>query len=243
MIRAVLFDAVGTVLYPAPTVVESYWHWGREFGSRLTREEVRQRFRQAWDQQPRPDFELTEAGIFLGDSGITDERNERRRWQRVVAQVFAEVPNADQELFDQLWNHFARPSHWRLFPDAIEAWCELQRRGFVVGLASNFDQRLVGVCRELPPLDECSRVFHSADVGYVKPDCRFFASVANRLELTGREIVLVGDDWWNDYEGARDAGWHSIFLNRRLETEPSQTHCIRSLSDLPAKLDSLSRSK
>ena len=46
-IKAVAFDAVGTLIYPTPTVTESYYLFGKKHGSSLTRNEVKRRFKKA----------------------------------------------------------------------------------------------------------------------------------------------------------------------------------------------------
>ena len=43
-IRGVLFDAVGTLIYPDPPVAEAYRSIGRRFGSRLSVEQIAARF-------------------------------------------------------------------------------------------------------------------------------------------------------------------------------------------------------
>ena len=43
-IRAVLFDAVGTVLYPKPSAATAYYEAGRQFRSRLAAPEVARRY-------------------------------------------------------------------------------------------------------------------------------------------------------------------------------------------------------
>jgi FMN phosphatase YigB (HAD superfamily) len=53
--RAVLFDAVGTLLRPHPPVVDVYQAAGRRFGCDLAREEVAARFRQAFARQEEID--------------------------------------------------------------------------------------------------------------------------------------------------------------------------------------------
>lgn len=225
-IRAVLFDAVGTLLYPDPPVAEVYHAVGRRFGSRLTVEQIAARFAAAF----------AEAGHCSGKVDLghqTNQETECRRWQIIVAAVFHELPNATGALFESLWDHFAQPRHWRLFDDAASVWRRLERDGFVVGIASNFDDRLACVCRGLSPLDHCERVFWSARIGHAKPSREFFACIQRDLNLAPSEILLVGDDYANDYLGATAAGWKAVLLDRDGKHQGESTNTIRSLAELP----------
>src|SRR5262245_9689568 len=50
-VRAVLFDAVGTVLYPNPPAATAYYEAGQRFGSRLSAAEVARRYAAAFRYQ------------------------------------------------------------------------------------------------------------------------------------------------------------------------------------------------
>lgn len=216
-IEWVLFDAVGTLIYPHPPVVEVYWAAGELFGSRLLVDEIRGRFGEAFR-------------IHHGHGEATSEAGERERWRRIVASVFEDVGSCAEELFEDLWQHFAEPPHWRTYDD-VAVLAELAARGFRVGIASNFDGRLVGIVREQPLLAVCEQVFVSSSVGFSKPDLRFFRRVEEELGVKAGKIALVGDDRVNDVEGARAAGWRAIELDRSgLVGEKSGV--IRSLAEL-----------
>src|SRR5690606_20565370 len=116
-------------------------------------------------------------------------------------EVFDDLADTEP-LFQLLWDHFARPESWRLFDDAEPAWREARRRGLTVGIASNFDNRLPQVVGGLPLLSHCRHVYHSAAIGYAKPDVRFFRAVERQLKLAPEQILLVGDHRQFDYHGA-----------------------------------------
>jgi putative hydrolase of the HAD superfamily len=150
--------------------------------------------------------------------------------------VFAELPESSQSaLFERLWRHFADPSHWTVFEDVAPAWQELERRGLVLGVASNFDSRLEAICRELSPFTTCHNVHVSSRLGWRKPSPNFFRGIQQALDLPPGEILLVGDDFDNDYRPALAAGWQSIYLQRGA-TVPLGGACdittVQQLSDL-----------
>lgn len=219
-VKALLFDAIGTLLYAYPDVTTVYAEAGARFGCPLPREEIQSRFRQAY------------RAAFASEHGRVQpaaHADDLRRWRQVVTNVFCELDQTEA-LFDELWSHFATANSWQLFPDAPPAWHEALRRGMRVGVASNYDNRLLEVVKGHRLLADCELMFHSAALGYAKPDPRFFQAIAARLELDPVEILLVGDDWENDYLGARAAGWQAIYLNR--SAEATQAGGIRSLAEL-----------
>ncbi len=50
--------------------------------------------------------------------------------------------------------------------------------------------------------------------GAAKPDARIFAALVRLAGVPAREILHVGDDPLADVDGARQAGMHSVWLNR-----------------------------
>jgi putative hydrolase of the HAD superfamily len=200
-VRAILFDAVGTVMTPEPSVAQAYHAAGRRHGSELSRDEVSRRF--------SAEFRRTRTS-----TDATNECRERENWRQIVANVFTDVVHTES-LFDELWEHFAVPAHWRLFDDVQECWQQLAGRGLILGIASNFDERLVGICQAHPPLNECDHVFWSAQMGIRKPNLEFFKRVAERLQLEPAQLLLIGDDLHNDYWGAKTANWRSLLINRK----------------------------
>ena len=231
-VRAVLFDAVGTLIRPHPPVVDVYYEAGRQFGSALTRREVAARFVKALRRAQRRDLPLQVAAA-VGNATPTprassssaraprrfrrrptNERKERQRWRKIVSDVFGDSSAAKGPLFEHLWQHFAESRHWALYDDVADVWPRLKQRVPVVGVASNFDCRLAQVCRGLAPLSRCRHVYTSSSVGWPKPSPRFFRAIASRLDLLPEQILLVGNDRVNDYLGARSAGWQALYLDR-----------------------------
>ena len=221
-VRAILFDAVGTLIRPEPAVAAAYHRAGRRFGSRLTEAELRTRFSRS--------FARLEAEDATERRNRTDEARERERWQQIVAEVFDDV--TEQEgLFRDLWEHFATPENWRLFDDAADCLRRLQQRGdIVLGIASNFDRRLERIVAAFPELSPARHVFVSSQLGFRKPAGGFFSAIEQALKLTPKEILLVGDDEENDYLGAKDAGWQAIIIDRdRKQATPGK---LRSLVEM-----------
>jgi putative hydrolase of the HAD superfamily len=214
------------LISPDPPVAAAYGAVGRRHGSRLTDAQIAERFRRAFRRQE--EIDARPGGC------LTDDARELGRWRTIVGEVFDDVPDGEA-VFSELWEHFSQPRHWRLFDDVAETWRVLARRGFKLGIASNFDHRLRTVCAGLAPLDRCDSLFVSSELGVRKPSPDFFAGIEKTLRLGAEEILFVGDDWSNDYLAASAAGWRVVFLDRD-GNERVGVPSIRSLAELPAKL-------
>ena len=59
-----------------------------------------------------------------------------------------------------------------------------------------------------------SHIFLSEEIGYQKPDIRFFQTVLHKLCAKNTESVVIGDNFQTDIEGAKTANIHSIFYNK-----------------------------
>jgi putative hydrolase of the HAD superfamily len=221
-VRAIVFDAVGTLIHPEPSAAQVYAQVGRRFGSRLTAPEIAPRFAAA--------FEAEEA--WDGAQGWrTSETREIQRWQSIVAWVLDDVSDPER-CFQELFEHFSRPEAWRTDQDAAATIELLTSRGYMLGLASNYDHRLRLVAAGLPALRTIPHLVLSSEVGWRKPALPFFTALRQALGRPAEEILHVGDNRTNDYDGARAAGMHALLLDPRGSAGSSAVLRIRGLKEL-----------
>jgi putative hydrolase of the HAD superfamily len=219
-VRAVFFDAVGTLIQPEPSAADAYAAVGRRHGSRLPADVIRGRFVAAFEAEERLD---------AGRGHRTDEERERQRWLAVVAAVLDDVRDS-RRCFDELYEHFAGPQAWRCEAGAGAVLAALRAEGYAVGVASNFDRRLRAVVAGLPELAPLEHLAISSEVGWKKPAPQFFAALAAMTGLSPGEVLLVGDDPENDFHGARRAGLSSLMLGPRADGD--LTPGIASLAEM-----------
>jgi len=218
----VFFDAVGTLIHPEPPAPAVYETVGRRFGSRLDEATIRARFRAAFRRQEEADY----AGNLR-----TDEAREVARWRAIVREVLDDV--ADTEAcFQELYAHFASADAWRCELQTAEVLAALAARGHVLGIASNFDHRLRGLVANMPALRPMRYLVISSEIGWRKPAREFYAAMCQRAGSSPEQILYVGDDPTNDYEGARAAGLQAVLFapDGRISV-PAEAH-IESLGDL-----------
>ncbi|HEY8506026.1 MAG TPA: HAD-IA family hydrolase [Gemmataceae bacterium] len=221
-VKAVAFDAVGTLLFPDPPAGRVYAEAARRHGSPpLDPADIERRFRTAFAAEEARD---REAGW------RTDAARERRRWRAIVAASLPEVADPDA-CFDELFAHFARPGAWRTPPGTAEVLGDLARRGTKVIVASNYDARLRDVVRGLPALGAVGGLVISSEVGWRKPAPEFFRAVADRAGCAPGEVLFVGDDPENDFRAASQAGMRAVLYDPGGQ-HPSVAPRVRALTDL-----------
>ncbi len=232
-IEWIVFDVVGTLIYANPSVADAYFSIGRRHGSQLSYEEVCKRFRSEF-RRIYGDADDCDDNSFPCDIA-TDEQQERRNWQRIVSSVFSDLHDT-KRCFEELFEHFAQPESWCCFEDVADTLAALDRAGFRMALASNFDSRLHRICEGIPPLSLIGPRLISSEIGYRKPSPSFYRALIAKLGCPPDRVVMVGDDWKNDIVGAARAGISAIYVKRG-DTEPH-----RKQMDPPDERDSLQES-
>jgi putative hydrolase of the HAD superfamily len=221
-VRAIFFDAVGTLIHPEPAAPLVYAEVGHRHGSRLHPAQIAARFRTAF---------LREEEIDRAASWRSSEAREVERWRHIVADVLDDVSDP-AACFETLFTHFGTPQAWRIDADARELVPALVKRGFVLGVASNYDHRLRSVAAGLPEFASLSHLIISAEVGWRKPAAEFFAALCAQTGLPAEQVLLIGDELQNDYEGARAAGLQALLLDPHDSTKVPKPRSMCRLRDL-----------
>ena len=201
-VDTVVFDVVGTLLEPAPSVSEAYKESAEKFGCSLPVGEIAQRFSIAWERQESLDAQNKPAFT-------TNRRREYDRWRQIVFDVFEDSPVADK-IFEDLWIHFGKPSSWQPVDQGCRLLETVREFGIEVAVASNFDERLLELAKHIEPLDGIEKIFASSELGWRKPAAQFFQAVESRLQKEPEQLLLVGDDPRLDIAAANAAGWKSM---------------------------------
>jgi len=66
-------------------------------------------------------------------------------------------------------------------------------------------------------------IFISGSIGHAKPKFEVFDYIKEKLQLDKTKTVYIGDSFENDIVGAKQAGWHAIWMNHRKRDVPSTT--------------------
>lgn len=103
-----------------------------------------------------------------------------------------------------------------LVPEAKEMLDILQAKGYRLFAASNsfghLQRRRLERAGILPYFED---TYISMDIGYDKPDIRFFQEALRRCGLQPNEVLMIGDSMTTDILGAQAAGIEALFFDRR----------------------------
>ena len=207
MIRAILFDAVGTLFFLTKTVGDHYAYVGREVGLDLDAQQLEDAFYAAWQQIPRR----------LAIDGPR-ENDDKGWWRELVGRVFDQVAPSLSELdrdnfFEVAYEHFAEAGVWKLYPEVLDVVAQLRER-FQLAVISNFDGRLRFILQNLGISKYFAHVFISSELGADKPDPEIFRRALQVMHLDANEVLHVGDDPERDWKASAAAGLLVFRLDR-----------------------------
>ncbi len=108
---------------------------------------------------------------------------------------------------------------FRAYQETRETLLQLLERGFSMGVLSNWDGRLPQVLRDLELDGFFDFVVSSAQVGYEKPDARFFEFGLQKIRISHPQIetencIYIGDHWGKDVVPSRLMGMQAIWVVR-----------------------------
>ena len=204
-LRAVLFDAAGTLIRPRESVGVTYARRFAEHGAVIGAERVGDAFARVMRGMPPMASGAAEAAA----------AREKDWWREVVRRTLRAADGTARlrdfdACFEALFAHYAAASAWEPAPGAAEALETLAARGLRLAVVSNFDRRLPALLAGLGLARFFDRVVLPSDAGASKPDPRIFAFALEALGVSPAQAVYVGDDPSDDHEGAAAAGLRAV---------------------------------
>lgn len=189
--RALLVDAVGTLLAPSQPMAQIYRKIGEKYGVVYSEDEILNRYRWAYGQP-------------WGRSRLRYVDDGRPFWQFIVS---SSTGCSDSKYFEELYHYYTTEEAWHLCdPEAEKVFQALRRAGVKTAVVSNFDTRLRPLLQALHCDHWFDAVAVSAEVAAEKPNPTIFLKACELLGVNPEDAVHVGDDRRNDLWGARDAG-------------------------------------
>lgn len=189
--KALLVDAVGTLVVPSQPMAQIYRQIGEKYGVKYSENEILNRYRWAYEQP-------------WGRSRLRYVDDGRPFWQHIVS---SSTGCSNLEYFEELYKYYTTEKAWHICdPDAGNAFRALRKAGVKTAIVSNFDTRLRPLLQALKCDHWFDAVAVSAEVAAEKPNPTIFLKACELLGVKPEEAVHVGDDRRNDIWGARDAG-------------------------------------
>jgi putative hydrolase of the HAD superfamily len=226
-IKAIFFDAAGTLFTVNGSVGEIYAWIAREHGKTVSVKDLEAGFRRCFATAPPM--------AFPGAASEQIPDLEKRWWQDVVQNVFAPLGPFPRfsEYFAALFAYFAKTEAWQLYPETLDTLVALRERGFKLGVISNFDSRLFGLLNGFDIAQFFDPIVISTQAGAAKPEGAIFAQALSRLGLLAEEALHVGDSLHADIVGAHAAGLMPVLIDRRgTEQDAAHYYRIQSLAEL-----------
>lgn len=233
-IKLVTFDATNTLLKFRVPPWQHYMVVARDHGFRGTELEVKHRLMDSFRYMSNkyPNF---------GKNKI----NWLTWWTQVVRLTFeSQLPKTVDidTIAERLIDEFRTPKCWCIADGAKSLLCLLCSRGYSVGVISNFDPRLFDILQSMGISKYFDFILTSYECGYSKPDEKIFKIALKRCPQQPKAIesLHIGDDFKNDYKGAKAAGWNALLITENLlinETPPAQHHVFTNLDKLSVAIE------
>ena len=127
------------------------------------------------------------------------------------------VNNENVELAKKLGDDFLYRTTMQtnLVDGAIEILEYLKSKNYILSIISNgFVDVQYTKLRRSGLLPYFANIFLSEEIGYQKPDVRFFQAVLEKIQANNIECVVIGDNFLTDIQGAINANINAVFYQK-----------------------------
>ncbi len=232
-LKAIFFDAAGTLIKTIRPVAEIYASFARQYGVEISTPELAGRFRSCFSSAPPlafPDVSTEEIPQF-----------ERQWWQNLVREIFAPYGHFARfdAYFTALFEHFSKPQTWMLYPETAETLRALKQTDLTLAVITNFDSRVLGILEGLGVSSCFDSVSLSSRVGYAKPAREIFQAALGLHCLHAEEAMHVGDSPLHDAAGATAAGLRAVLVDRNHQHPGNSYIRVQNLKEICSLLTDL----
>ncbi len=207
-VKAIFFDAAGTLIHVREPVGRVYAAAARRHGIAADEEAMGGAFRSAWKSLPHPQ-----------NGGKPAADDERSWWRELVRRCFTTAIGSEPPeprlaaAFDELYRHYSSAEAWAVYDDVLPALARLRERHGLFVL-SNFDRRLRSVLDGHGLSRFFSSIIISSEIGASKPHRLIFDAARAAAGCRAEECLHAGDDPVCDVMGATAAGFHFFHVRR-----------------------------
>ncbi|MEK8132466.1 HAD-IA family hydrolase [Paenibacillus filicis] len=226
--KAIYFDVGDTLLtIPAARVILQQQLAARAF--HREEEHIGELFTEA--------FRLLYYGKQLGDFEACTPESDRSFWMQVYHYILqklgVESENWTEEQIHacchELYDLFTAPEQYSLFEDVKETLAELKRRGYALGIISNFAPTLKSILEHKGILSYFDPVIVSTEVGLEKPDPAIFQLALETGGLAAEDVLYVGDHDRNDIWAPAQVGINAVKIKRYDYHDGEGIHSLKEL--------------
>jgi putative hydrolase of the HAD superfamily len=228
-VRAIFFDAGGTLFTERASRAALYAEVAREHGLHFEEEAVAAAMKASHEALPK-----RVPGGF---------RYSRAWFDRFIVEVFERLgqPRLDPTLARDLHARFTSADSYRVFPDVVPALQQLKSMGLHCGVVSNWSEGLAALIEKLGLEPHLDFVIASALLEVEKPEPAIFRQALALARVRANEVVHVGDRIDRDITGAKSVGIVAVLLDRGRANENHPDRRVTTLAELPGLVRSLPR--
>ncbi len=229
MIKALIYDIGGTLLYPKPPIEELCTYAEDVSGLHIPHEAFGQALpylRHFFGERDQP----------AGSIWSSHERT-RDTWAEYYVHAMQMIGVAAPH--DQLLrvgyvmtDWYTHPDRWAMYDDVPPVLAEGQRRGLIQGVISDWGTDLVDILHALQISPAMQFVVASGVVGFAKPSPEIFQHALSRAGVEPHEALYVGDTYTLDVLGARAVGMPAALIDRDGVSPPLDCPVLRRLDEV-----------
>ncbi len=120
-----------------------------------------------------------------------------------------------QKMVERFKELYTDANEYYVYEDALEGIKKIREMGWVIVILSNHMPELKKVIRNMPFSKYIRRVISSANVGFEKPNPKFYEYAQKKIVFR-RKTVMIGDNILADIQGATEAGIPAILVRNSL---------------------------
>ncbi|MBV8431889.1 MAG: HAD-IA family hydrolase [Solirubrobacterales bacterium] len=221
--RAILLDALGTLLELAPPASRLQAELARRYGVEISQTEAREAM-------------AAEIGFYRAhlEEG-RDPASLARLREQCAGHLRGALPEPARRRLPQpadLVDTLLASLEFRAYSDALPALRAYRYRGVRLVVVSNWDVSLHAVLRNAGLAPWLDGILTAAEAGVRKPAPGIFTQALALAGVSAGEAVHVGDSLEEDVAGARGAGIQPVLVCRHAAPAPDGVRTVRSLEEL-----------
>ena len=228
-IRAILFDLDGTLRYNRPRFNDILAKFAIEYGAadnRGNRPSAERWLHYYWAQSADAQLDLQT----YGDLNQAFWENHTRRYLIAYGYPPDQATRVSAEIYNRMQTEY-NPQPW-VPPDVFEVLRKLKESGYLLGIVSNRTNPLDDELHGLGLDGYIDLILTAGEVNSWKPDTGIFLHAVLRLGVNPAEVLYVGDNYYADVIGARNAGLRPVLLDPDGVFPEAECDVIRVLGDL-----------
>jgi len=227
-IKAVFFDAGGTLFRVRESVGFHYSRYAKNFGLSIDGDLLDCRFAEIFSKQPPLVYPRGASLPTMAELVVW----EQDWWRTLLEEVFREArPMPFDDFFCEVYRYFSSVTAWQLFSEAISVLDRLKQMGYALAIVSNFDSRLLSICEGLGIAHFFDTIVFSSLAGVAKPEVGIFKIALAKMGRSAAEVLYIGDNPRDDLPAPHEMGMTALLIDRE-EQHKSHTPRITTLDAL-----------